>query len=107
MLLVVGEDSRTSNHSGELKVQQELVGPHPFHPMWITIRIEIVTHMTASYVCLKEVGLAHKQGIGILLLLPVIQGHAETSFLLDNRIFHQFAKIFPRKFPTIRYWNSE
>ena len=88
MLLVVGEDSRTLNHSGELKVQQE-----------ITIRIEIhvVTHMTASYACLKEVGLAHKQGIGILLQLPVIQGHAETSFLLDNHIFHQFAKKFPLK----------
>ena len=29
MLLVAGEDSRTLNHSGELKVQQELVGSHP------------------------------------------------------------------------------
>ena len=29
MSSVVGEDSCTLNHGGELKVQQELVGPHP------------------------------------------------------------------------------
>ena len=29
MSSVVGEDSRTLNHSGELKVQQLLLGPHP------------------------------------------------------------------------------
>ena len=28
MSSVVGEGSRTLNHGGELKVQQELVGPH-------------------------------------------------------------------------------
>ena len=70
MSSVVGEDSCTLNHGGELNVQQELVEPHPLSiSQGVTVWIEITT-IPLSYAWLTEVALTHKWSWGNLVYIP-------------------------------------
>ena len=70
MLSGVGEGSCTLNHGGELKVQQELVGPHP-HPSHRGSPFGQRTGaIPPSYACLTEVVLPHKWGNVVSISAP-------------------------------------
>ena len=91
MSSVVGEDSCTLNHGGELKVQQELVGPHPCPshrgssiPQGITVRIENTKCLIPlNYACLTEVVLAHKWGNSTSTGAPSDTGAYCTKVFID------------------------